>query len=432
MDQNYFRKNIEDIIKNCYVNLETEEKAGFKLAIENNNIISITNTVEMLLIMELLYGKNFSSNGKVERINFDRIKKFFIETKNSFLEMEEHDIRKEKTIHVAYCGIGLILLKDINSAMEIYNLLAKKRATDDNMWGKDLGDLEWDLYATYVVTMLMNRLHLTCVCPMSIKEMLNTDTKDGIAFYQNSKNKYVEALTLAVYMGLFYYNDNDYIYSQAIENVNSYYLELSAEICNCIADRFVMHNTHHIFAFGLAAHVVRNLKHPFYMKNNHNILEYLNHDFINIPKKNIPFCLELCRLYTAIKLEYDPFKQDILLDEVNMLKATVKEIDQSISDVKKELEDRDNNMKAKIAITTAAYIIFFVLVIGIIYIIMKGIIDTVSLEDNLSKALVKFIEICSTVAVFVFTVLQKWSRKILKIITDKICKYIDGKDHEAS
>lgn len=424
MNQGEFRDNIIQMLSKCYIN--HDKKAGFKLLIEHNAIISTTNTAEALLIMEQLYGKNFLNNSELNQFNFEHIKNYLLEEKTRILNLKKEDLNDLKTNVVAYCGIGLILLQEVDAAKEIYDFISQNCLGNEDMWGTYILNSNADIYSTYIVTMLMNRLHLRCQCPSQFKEILSNSSNLGIPYSKKSDNKYVEALTIAIYMCKYYYGCD--INSRDVDIINSYYSNRSNDIYKCIESHFSVHpeTQYHVFSFGLAAFVIYDIKSPFFMESNHYILEMLDENFINMPRKNIPFCLELCRLYNAIKRRYDPFKGELVIDEVNTLQSKLTELTKNVQEIKEQVMDANDSFKIKMSICILVTFIYFGVTFSIIYCLVRGMIGSLNISESNVLLNIGFQLIGMMVSVVIPGLGYLWrgTRKLLVKIINYILKLI--------
>lgn len=431
MDQREFKNDIIQMLSKCYVSRE-KDQAGFKLYKLNNPIISIANTVEALLTMEQLFGKNFPSYKELANFNFNYIKNFLLKEKNNFVNLDQEEFYNQKTSNIAYCGIGLLLLNEKDVAKEIFDFLQDKCSSQDKMWGVYVSNSEPDIYATYIVTMLMNRLHMNCQCPYQISEMLKESTNLGIPYNMSSRESYIEALTIAVYMCKYYYNYD--VNSVNIEYINSYFSEKAKDICDCVENHFSIHpeTKYHIFTFGLAAFITENIKLPFFIDNNHYILEMLKEDFAYTSRKNIPFCLELCRLYNATKRRYDPFQREILLDEVEDLQKEMVKVSKDIKDIKDCVMSVEGAFQ--ISICSLVIFVYFVSLCSLLYCLIEGAIELVYFEnDNTFLANVfRFLEMIVSVIVPILLCLWKRTRSFLVKLIKVILKYVKVGDINGS
>lgn len=423
MDQREFKKSILQMLSKCYVD-SREECKGFKLHIEHNPIISIANTVEALLIMEQLYGKSFVSNRDLFEFDFNAIKKYLLTEKGKYLKLRDEELCNEKTSKIAYCGIGLLLLNEVESAKEVYIFLENKCSVQKNMWGTYALNSQPDIYATYMVAKLMNRLHIrNRGFNIMFVNMLKNSSDLGIAYNATEKEAYVEALTIGVYMSKFYYNCD--ISEENIQIINSYFANKTEAICRCIENDFSIHPEarYHVFAFGLAAFVTEIVKCPFYIENGHYILERLHKDFADLPRKSIPFCLELCRMYNAIKKRYDPFKREVMFDEIESLKK-------QISDVCNSVKSYTNDVEGAFGLAVCIVVVFlyFISVFGLMFWMIKSAISLLNLEGNhkLLTISFRFLEILISVITPVLFCFWKNTRHILIRLVNFIIKHVQG------
>lgn len=427
VNQREFKNEILQMLFRCYI-VRKQKQAGFKLNIENNPIISIANTAEALLTMEQLFGKNFLFHKELANFNFDYIKNFLINEKNKFINLDQEEFCNQKTSNIAFCGIGLLLLNEENAAKDIIAFLTDRCSSQGNMWGTYASNSVPDIYATYVVTMLMNRLHMNCQCPRQISEILNESTKLGIPFNENSDGSYIEALTIAAYMCQYYYGDD--VSGINIEYINAYFLEKAEDIYKCVENHFPIHpeTQYHIFTFGLAGFITENIKLPFFIDNNHYILEMLKKDFVYATRKSIPFCLELCRLYNAVKRRYDPFQKEMLLDEVKVLHEKIIDVSKDIKDIKDCIVNVEGAFN--IAICFLVVFVYFVLLCSLLYYLIEGAINLVDFENNYAflGKIVHFLDIIVSVIIPILLCFWKRTRSILIKLVKLIMKHVKAGD----
>lgn len=395
MTKDIFINRTIEMIKQCectdYENMIT----GFKLRIEKNNIKSITVTVQVLLIFEQLFGSNFMFNNKIRSLfNFGNIKRYLLQKKKDFLEIDKEHYSQINVNRCAYCGIGLLLLKEEAAANDIANLLCNNRINNEFAWGLKLTESVPDILPTYTTTMLLNRLHREFIRPSFIDTIMKKCDGTGIPYNCEYDYKYVEALTLVLYMDKYYYFKT--IDSEKLKILNNYYYSGIDSIWDAKEAFFQEHpiNQWRIYGFGLAANLVAKLNNPFY----DSVLEHLI-DAFDKPQTNISYVLEICRMYNAIIKNRDPFMQDRLLEEVTEIgsNCTYFRAQQNISieqlnnmvDKLTIIENKIDKMHEynreitiKIPIATAFICIYFIVIGGISYLFINTFLSRVFKINN--------------------------------------------------
>ena len=263
-----------------------------------------------------------------------------------------------------FCGLGLALLGEETNAIKIYELL-QKTMVDDYAWGIYLSAKEPNILQTFYATMFYERLHKECRTPHFIKEFLRKKDDNGISFTRNGE-KYVEALTCVTYMYKNYYHEA--VTEQCQVTINNYYRQKYDAIINGNEDNFELHQgtNWRIYLFGVAAYAVQNLKNHFYIRNNHYILEALEDRFTEKTSTNIPYVLELCELYNAIKGRLDPFNNELVIEEIKNLETEIESLKIQIH----KMEDNHRSTILKVPLATVLFIIYA----GLVAIIGYGII----------------------------------------------------------
>ncbi len=374
MTHNEFINQTIEMIKQCQCD-DFYNELGFKLKIEKNNIKSVTITAQVLLIFEQLFGKNFMFNNRIRgEFDFGKIIKYLKRVKDDFINFNKDNYSKFNVCRCAYCGIALSLLKEENDAIEIADFLCMNKISNEYAWGINLFGNIPDILSTYVVTMLLNRLHKDFSRPSFLDDLLNEYNNNGIPYNSERKEyKYLEALTLVLYMDKFYYFKA--IEEEKIKLINGYYYNGIDSICNAKESYFKEHPTNQwrIYGFGLAANTIHDLNNPFY----EYILEDLTRYF-DKTETNIPYVLEICRMYNAIKRNTDPFHKDRILHEINNLNM---DTHIEISNLKEKLdllETKISNLNKynreitiKIPIATAFICMYFIIFGFTIYLFLK-------------------------------------------------------------
>lgn len=424
MTRNEFINKTIEMIKQCQCD-DFKTGLGFKLKTESNNIKSITITAQVLLILEQLFGNNFMFNKKIKgQFDFDKIIKYLNNKKDEFINFSRKDYSKLNVNKCAYCGIGLLLLKEESSANEIADFLCNYKINDEYAWGINLTESEPDILSTYIVTMLLNRLHRNFSRPSFLEDLLKQCNTFGIP-YNNKvpEYKYIEALTIILYMDKFYYLKS--IEEEKIKLVNRYYYDGIDSIWDARETFFKVHpiNDWRIYGFGLAANIVSDLNNPFY----EYVLEKLTRYF-DKPQTNIPYVLEICRMYNAINKNNDPFRQDKLLNEIEVLKESTHSEIKMLKGSMKSLEKRINSLTKynreiaiKIPIATSFVCIYFLIFGFSIYLFLKTFaLKIIKVQDF--NDLYKVIDLGISVIIPTIVFVLKKTRIILLIMVDKFYK----------
>ncbi len=406
-----------DMIKKCECNSYSDNEIGFKLKIEKNNIKSITVTTQVLLIFQQLFGSNFIFNKTLtDKFCFSDIKRYLLRVKDNFLSNSPTSYSNIVVNRCAYCGIGLLLLKEEDAANELADFLCQNRLNNEDAWGLRLTDQHPDILSTHSVTMLLNRLHKTFSRPSFINEFLENCTADGIPFNMTYKNyRYIEALTLALYMDKFYYRKT--LEETKVKYVNDYYSSRIDAIYEAKEAYFNEHpcNQWRIFGFGLASYVVSDLNNPFYKF----VLEQLT-EFFDNPHKNIPYVLEICRMYNAINKNNDPFKKDKILSEILFLKKEISNLQNKVTD----LNTYNREITIKMPIATAFIALYFLIVGGGIFILCKGIMIKVFTITNFDDLFIA-IDLIISILVPIIGFVSKKTRVLLVKIVNKFYTTFD-------
>ena len=410
MTHDQFINQTIEMIKQCECEDYKGEALGFKLKNEKNNIPSITLTAQVLLILEQLFGNNFMFNKKIRGVfDFKKILNFLYNSKDNFLDLKEEDYSQINVNKCAYCGIALLLLKEDDAANEIANLLCKNKINNEDAWGFTLSGNIPDILSTYIVTMLLNRLHRSFSRPTFINDLLKQYDNSGIPYNNELPNlKYIEALTIVLYMDKFYYFKS--IEDDKLKLVNGYYYSGIDSIWDAKETYFKEHpkNSWRIYGFGLASHIVPDLNNPFY----EYVLERLT-KYFDKPETNISYVLEICRMYNAINRNNDPFRQDHILHEINILSNNINRLEKRIS----YLNDYNREITIKIPIATAFVSIYF-LIFGIsVYFFLKAFLLKVIKIQNFSDLYI-VIDIAISVIIPTIVFVFKKTRMFLINIVD--------------
>lgn len=371
------------MIKLCECNDYSAQKSGFKLRIEKNKIKSITITAQVLLIFEQLYGYNFMYNYDLRnKFNFEYIKNYLLEMKLHFTSYKSEEYSNIVVNRCAYCGIGLSLLNEEKAANDLADLLCENMINNEYAWGMRLTDSDPDILSTYIVTMLLNRLHRAVQKPSFINDLMNEYSSEGIPYNSIiTEYKYVEALTIALYMDKNYYMKE--VENEKIKIINNYYYNGVESICEAKEAYFKEHpcNQWRIYGFGLAASIVYELNSPFCEFTLEKLTEYFDK-----PQTNIPYVLEICRMYNAIKENIDPFKMNRIMQEMFSLIKTVESLEKNgINNLEQritDLQDYNREITIKIPIATAFVALYF-LIVGVVVFLFsrKAAINILNIKD---------------------------------------------------
>ncbi len=425
MTHEQFIKQTINMIKQCECEDFTNNQLGFKLKIETNNIKSITITVQVLLIFEQLFGNNFMFNPQIRStFNFGNIKNYLLNKKEYFLKLNEEQYSQINVNRCAYCGIGLLLLKEEKAANEIADFLCNHKINNEYAWGLRLTSDIPDILPTYIVTMLLNRLHRSFSRPLFLEELLKQCNNFGISYNRKVPDyKYIEALTLLLYMDKFYYFKS--IDEEKLKLINGYYYNGIDSIWDAKESYFKEHplNQWRIYGFGLAANIVSGLNNPFYEFVLENLTQYFDK-----PQTNIPYVLEICRMYNAINKNNDPFRQDHILHEINTLKNNthneIEFLNNSIKSLEKQiynLNEYNREITIKIPIATSFVCMYFLIFGFCIFLFLKTFALKIIKIQNFSDIYIVldlFISVIIPTIVFVF----KKTRILLINLVDKFYK----------
>lgn len=413
-----------EMIKQCQCD-DFHNGLGFKLKIEKNNIRSITITAQVLLIFEQLFGKNFMFNNKIRgEFDFGKIIKYLKRVKNDFINFDVENYSKFNVNRCAYCGIALLLLKEEDAAIEIADFLCMHKINNEYAWGINLSEDTPDILSTYIVTMLLNRLHKSFSRPLFLDDLLKECDSNGIPYNSKRKEcKYIEALTLVLYMDKFYYFKA--VEEEKIKLINGYYYNGIDSICNAKESYFKEHpiNQWRVYGFGLAANTIHDLNNPFY----EYVLEDLTRYF-DKPQTNIPYVLEICRMYNAIKQNNDPFHKDRILHEINKLNndthieiSNLKEKLNSLETRIYNLNEYNREITIKIPIATAFVCIYFIVFGFAIYLFLKAFALRILRVEDFSD-LYTVIDLGLSVIIPSIVFVFKKTRKLIINLVDKFYK----------
>ena len=105
MDNSEFKLKIIRSLKKQYITIG--KQSGFNLPHITGDKISIANTVEALLILEIHY-PNFKNKNydELQFINFDYIYNNIYVSLNNILKYSNEE---QRVLDIAYCGIGLLM-----------------------------------------------------------------------------------------------------------------------------------------------------------------------------------------------------------------------------------------------------------------------------------------------------------------------------------
>lgn len=414
-----------EMIKQCQCENDYHNGLGFKLKIEKNDIKSITITTQVLLIFEQLFGRNFRFNPKIkDEFDFDKITKYLKRNKDIFINFDTNNFSKFNVNRCAYCGIGLLLLNEEDDAIEIAEFLCKYKINNEYAWGINLSENSPDILTTYIVTMLLNRLHKSFCRPSFLDDLLKQCDNHGIPYNNKCPDyKYMEALTLVLYMDKFYYFKP--IEEEKIKLINGYYYNGIDSICNAKESYFKEHpiNQWRIYGFGLAANTIHDLNNPFFEYVLENLTRYFDK-----PQTNIPYVLEICRMYNAIKQNNDPFHKDRILHEINNLSD---ETHLEINNLKEKLNSLENRIynlneynreiTIKIPIATAFVCMYFIIFGFAIYAFLRTFTLNVLKVENFNDLYIVIdlgLSVIIPSIVFVF----KKTRMMIIYLVDKFYK----------
>ena len=415
LEKTNLQSNILTGLSSSYITNPSKHLAGFKLNIETRDIISLSNTVESLLILEQLYGKNFMFYTECKHFDFAGIKSFLIAKKNELLHAKPDNQKNIKVSDIAYCGIGFLLLHCEDETNEIRSFLEQYKITFDTnkfAWSTYLLDKNADVFATYLVIKFYNRLH--CQLPDSswFDGLIKSNSDNGIIIsIQQPDMKYIESLVIVAYTLKFYYHKP--ISDKVLKSINKYCSDRIKIICDGKADAFPQHPIlyYHLFSFGLAADVLRDYNMSIFNKK--NIWDGLNTEF-HKSTKNIPYMLELIRVYNSEVASYDPCNKDVQKSLENL---------ESKIDVLSKTDYFDSFIH-KIALTVIVYAVLCFLIGFVLYSLGNLIISFVA---NSVKTGTSLLETINELVTFVGEVLilgTKKTRKIFVKIASFIVNYI--------
>ncbi len=416
MDNSEFKLKIIRSLKKQYITIG--KQSGFNLPHITGDKISIANTVEALLILEIHY-PNFKNKNydELQFINFDYIYNNIYVSLNNILKYSNEE---QRVLDIAYCGIGLLMF----GSDEVIDNLAeylKKNQCDLGGWGHYIKNSPPDLLETYLVSKFLYRYdnNFRLNIPKWMYEL--PKNADGTCFSPKSENNTnnrisIEALTLFSYTFEKYYKqtvDTEYKYS-----INKYFKENIKHIINAEENFFIKHpiSDYSVFSFGLAAYLVKDINEPFF--NDLDICARMTEDFMNIIK-NIPYALELSRLVFIIKDYYDPFKQKSIVS--NHLSLSNKKIEQLELSINEQLKNT-NSLIEKMSFEITVYILLILLIIALSYFFINTAIVNLlpelkykNLVINIGATIVPLImgicDILSKIVKLIFRVYSKISLK---------------------
>lgn len=396
---------------------------GFKMKNEINDNKSNTITVQVLLICEKLYGRSFMYNTALKDINFKEIENYLLESKEMYMNIDNNCASSFVVCRAAYCGIGLALLGRNEEAKELANKLCEHKLNNEYVWGMTFASIYPDVLPTYLVTMLLNRLHYfqeLRTVPEFIRRMYNSSNRNGASFSELDSNKYMEALTLICYMYKFYYHKDVNVEKKLL--INEFYDNKKEAICNAQENYFSQHPTNQwrLFCFGLAANVVGDIDTPFYTY----ILEKITDDFDRIDKA-IPYILEISRLYHAVLNNLDPFKSNRILGEIKNLDVQIndglKNVDVKMNKVLDEIKRFEKYNRALTVKMPIVIVVVGVLAI-IAYLITSNLIEyflkDIILAQNVSEAVYKIVNfVISILSPCIAVSIKKVRIKVVTMVT---------------
>lgn len=436
MKKEYFINKTLSIIKQCENTDYKNNITGFKLSIEHRNISSITITTQVLLIFEQLFGDNFIYRKELkDQFEFDNIKRYLLQKKDGFLKQEKENSSQIHVNHCAFCGIGLLLLKEIDAANELADLLQRNRVNAEFSWGLRIGSNKPDILPTYITTMLFSRLHRFFTIPSFINKLLEQSDSLGIPYSESSKEfKYIEALTLAIYMLKFFYIEP--VHEDKIKVINEYYFNGKESIYAAKESFFQEHpnNQWRIYGFGLASNIVSDYKGPFYESIFENLTPYFDK-----PETNIPYILELCRMYNAIVNSIDLFKDNFILFEIQQINKKINIMNESLNNMEENIEQQISNIQQynrevniKIPIATAFTVTYFAMLGVLTFFMTKFFITSILNIDNFNGFLNILDLVISIIVPFVGFVSKKTRIYLVKIVDLFYQKFNVHKDDETN
>ena len=148
----------------------------------------------------------------------------------------------------------------------------------------------------------------------------------------------------------------------------------------------------------------------------------MNPDFYTKCKKNIPFTLELIRLYNATVRSFDPCSQKSVL-KINTTIDNINETINKINKLKRANITSDNIHE--IAITIVAYVLLFGIIAIALMFLSRGILSYLKIPND--HGLVKFETVFISIGTFIFASI-KFIKKHLKKIVNWISKCLLDKE----
>lgn len=358
---------------------------GFSL--RNSKTISVANTVEVLLTLYNLFGREFYRNERLKTFNFKKIINFLEQKKDDITQNPDEE---QSVKEIAYCGIGLYLLNERNPSQEIANHLLNN-INVENAWGTTLKNTNSELFSTFLVNCLFHYLDMDKIESSFVIQLMNDSDEQGASFYSKktpiANNVHsVEALVYILYIYKYFYNKSCDI--DKVNIINKYYTDKLHDIVEPKNDSFQVHptNNYTIFAFGLAAFLLTDSESAFYLKNSYYILCDKIKDNITNIEKNIPYLLEISRMIFCIRQYFDPFATPI--NYSCTAENSSNNLNNKIDTIYDKINNLDNIIKDKIDEGATNSMILFLLIILffiISYYVTKGIIDLTFPETSESK-----------------------------------------------
>jgi len=381
-----FKQTVVSYLKSSFQEVSDFE-GGW--AVKKGQRINVINTVEALLTL---------LNLKIDIKSFLKEKnhKVYSFLTNRFIELKNQNIDNIRTGELAFCLLGISLLKEDFNFDEGLSLLETGKCKGGG-WGTLLISDEPNLNATFQVESFLSFIGSSNEVP----EWLSNITLDNGCIFnlsRSAKNKEKAcfgASALLAYMLTYYYkNDTSKEKRILTEIVQKIVLNDFETILNNIlnpTDLFFTQDPktgYHIFGFGLAALAMCEL--GIGLIHKYDLEQYLskmNERFTNLHEKELPYILENARFINAIKISFDPF-----------VKLGNKQIDDLIKQnegLKEQIElQKDNEIIDSFAVINISltYLSLKVLITSIFtYIAFRGIVMTLKPEDSLLIAAFLFI-----------------------------------------
>lgn len=358
-----YRSNIIENLKKQYFSIG--QQAGFRLKLIDGNKISIANTVEVLLMLEIIYPNyTFKKYSSLSFINFDNILIFLTCRVNKILEYSKKD---QRVLDLAYCAIGILILDKNNKLIKKLLDYFTQNENSNGGWGYFISSDEPDLLGTYLVEQFFYKSgtinsHNFPAWLTNLEKNNNGTSFNRLTELNTSNSFSIEALTLFVYISEIYFNTPvDPLYKQYI---NNFFTNNISWIINAEENKFVIHpiSSYTIFAFGLAAELTVDLSNPFY--NDIEIFTKFNTNFMVNTIKNIPFALEYSKLIKTVKNCYDPFNKNKSYCLYNQyeLDIQLKNICDKIENCQLKIDNIPRNSSIYILIVLFTIAIFYFLI----------------------------------------------------------------------